>query len=188
MTATRSRSGASWWRTSRCRERRLQNFVRDAIGADNRQQRPVDQTGREETPVRSTISRRFRSRTGARPLGRRVTPAFRRVLRAIPPASASNNYADQIYRILQATIPTEFVRQGVASNSDYDDRMQSDLMRFFRNAPRFDFREGPVNRYLEMDESKLTGVADKQATRSELNRLQRVFRLAPDVHTDAGAA
>lgn len=90
-----------------------------------------------------------------------------------------NNYAGRIFQVLQAAIPTAFVRQGIASDTRWTDALHTDLLRFFNNAPRFDFRKGPLNRYLEQENDKLSGVADKQATRNELNRLQRVFRIAP---------
>lgn len=79
--------------------------------------------------------------------------------------------------LAQALHPTAYLAAVRQKSTKPLDR---DVARVLANAPELELRDGDVSRFLAENPNALQGVADTEQTRTELKRIQRVLRLAPE--------
>ena len=96
------------------------------------------------------------------------------------PDEQIRTYVAGIRDALQQSFPTAAIRHGIVAHEHLPENVRRDVLRFFDNAPDFDFRDANVRRYLEQNgEKALQGIVDRDGTVQELKRLRRVFQVAP---------
>ncbi len=94
-----------------------------------------------------------------------------------------NNYASTLYRYIVDLLPTPVIVNRLAKDTQDDSPFHSnrkDLLTFFKNNESFEFRETPVDLFLNKDgEVKLRDIADPNALKMQLKNMQRVFNITP---------
>jgi hypothetical protein len=99
----------------------------------------------------------------------------------IPGATSTEqkqNYAWLLYRALEDSIPTPMVAAAIKQDSTLGG--QADLVQFFKNTPGFEFGADHVDNFIaKTGPGALTGVADPATLKTNLQKLQRVFKITP---------
>ena len=115
---------------------------------------------------------------------------IRYLTRVGPPAEAAGSTveekiartADGIIGLVEATFPNEILGEVVRTSSDRElVAARGSLKRFFETEPGFDVRTTPVTAYLEEKGNRVyreMSDRERQLLKSQLQRLQRVYRLS----------
>lgn len=94
-----------------------------------------------------------------------------------------NNHAALLTRQIEDLIPTPAIASRLERDTADDSPFastRSDLKIFFDNNPSFEFRNTPVDLYLnEGRDEKLRDVSEPKALLTDLKKMQRVFNIAP---------
>lgn len=92
------------------------------------------------------------------------------------PAEQIRNYATSLQQTLERAFPTQAITAGLRATQP-----NSDLTTFFANSSTFAFTNN-IDRYLQDNaDTAFTGISDVPAVTQQIKRLQRLYRLTPDV-------
>ena len=99
-----------------------------------------------------------------------------------PPGEESiSSYAHKLNQSIESTYPTAVIANRIERDTSEDSPFQAaktDLLAFFSNNADFSFADTPPNFYLGADASqKLRDVKDLDATKTQLNKMYRVFNV-----------
>jgi hypothetical protein len=89
----------------------------------------------------------------------------------------ASRLAAGIFGLARIEHPSAFL---IAARQNSTRPVDRDVARVLANAPELDLRDADLARFLADNPSALNDVADVQQTHTELRRVQRVLRLAPD--------
>ncbi|MBI2737403.1 MAG: peptidoglycan-binding protein [Rhodospirillales bacterium] len=121
---------------------------------------------------------------------RKLIVASPEILASIEPSGDSETDVAKAARLAAGVLglartrhPTAFV---MAARRKSDRPLDRDVARVLENAPELDLRDADLARFLADNPRVLDGVADAGGTQTELRRVQRVLRIAPEAaHTHA---
>lgn len=92
------------------------------------------------------------------------------------PTDKIRNYAISLQQTLERAFPTQAITTGLSATQP-----NSDLTTFFNNSPNFVFTSN-IDRYLQDNAgSAFTGISNVTAVTQQIKRMQRLYRLTPDV-------
>ena len=86
-------------------------------------------------------------------------------------------YVEGIHEVLNAAVPTAFVRAAYEKSAD---PLRRDVARVLSNVPELELRDDHIDRFLAENPRALDSVANPETVKAQLKRVQRALRVAPN--------